>query len=215
MFTKYAVHKIYLVVCAVIILHATFLTAMVDGMFMPERLRYYTIISNFMLGIGFLIMALLKETSALRANISLAVLTSITITGLVYNLILVPFGDATAIFVGYTNFVTHLLSMLLALANYFIFEEKGYIKLNNIPAGLAPGVLYWIVFVAIGDTIDFRPYFFMNSEEIGWIMVFVWFIVIVVFMSIITVGIIMYDRIKGKPRQYVRNHTPNPYEDVL
>ena len=121
-----------------------------------------------------------------------------TVTGLVYNFLLVPFAQAPMFFSNYVNFSTHVLVMVLALANYLIFEQKGFIRYSHVLVGIIfPGV-YWIVFVAIGERIDFFPYFFMNHTDIGWGMVFLWLVLLLVFFVGLGFLLILYDRSRKK-----------------
>jgi len=106
--------------------------------------------------------------------------------------------EAEIVFSYYSNFVTHLLSMLLALFNYFFFEKKGTFTYKHILAGMAFPFLYWLVFVSIGGIIDYFPYFFMNPTEIGWIMTFVWFAIILIVVTVLGFLLVLFDRIRGR-----------------
>ena len=212
MLTKYAIHKLFLLICAFVVLHASFLSLSIEGQLDWSRLRYFTILSNAWVGVGFLLMALLEpERHDLRTYVSLAVLIPITVTGLVYNLVLVPLTGANPVYVGYSNLVTHLLATVMVLVNYMVFEPKGLLKVRHLPAGVVPGLLYWVVSMVVGS----HPYFFMDPVAIGWVMTGVWLVGLVVVMGLLTAGLFVYDRIKGKPKQYVREQAKNPYEDVF
>ena len=204
MFTKQKIHKLYLLVSALIVLHGTILImSRQTGSFDVGAFRAYTVLSNYLVVIGFLAMLFLyNNKSKLRSYISVCVLVSITITGLVYNLILVPvMPEAEMVFTYYSNFVTHLFSMLLALFNYFFFEKKGTFTFKHILAGMAFPFVYWIVFVSIGEMINYFPYFFMNPTEIGWLMTFVWFAIILAVVTVLGLLLVLFDKNKSKEKK--------------
>jgi len=200
MFTKQKIHKLFLLVSALVILHGTISIMSRGGSFDVGAFRAYTVLSNYLVVIGFLLMLVFYNSKGkFRSYISASVLISITITGLVYNLILVPvMPEAEIVFSYYSNFVTHLLSMLLALFNYFFFEKKGTFTYKHILAGMAFPFFYWLVFVSIGGIIDYFPYFFMNPTEIGWIMTFVWFAIILIVVTVLGFLLVSIDRIRGR-----------------
>ena len=201
MIAKQKIHKLYLLVSALVVLHGTILLMGGHiGSFNVKAFRAYTVLSNYLVVIGFLLMLVLYNNKGkLRSYISASVLVSITVTGLVYNLILVPvMPEATMVFSYYSNFVTHLLSMVLALFNYFFFEKKGTFTFKHILAGMAFPFAYWIVFISIGEKINYYPYFFMNPTEIGWLMTFVWFAIILTVITALGLLLVLFDKRRSK-----------------
>jgi len=200
MFTKQNIHKAYLLISALVILHGTILLMSAGGFFDVSAFRMFTPLSNYFAALGFLAMLILYNSKGkFRSYICVSIIVSITVTGLVYNLILVPLvPEAEMILSDYPNFVTHFLSALLVLFNYFFFEKKGLFTFKHILAGMAFPFVYWIVFVSIGGIIGFFPYFFMNPMEIGWVMTFVWFAIILVVIAVLGFLLILFDKIRGK-----------------
>ena len=200
MFTKQNLHKAYLLVSALVVLHGTILIMSSGGFFDVSAFRMFTPLSNYFVVAGFLTMLILYNSkSKLRSYISAGIIVSITVTALVYNLILVPLvPEAEMILSDYPNFVTHFFSALLALFNYFFFEKKGQFALKHILAGMAFPFVYWVVFVSIGGIIGFFPYFFMNPAEIGWAMTFVWFAIILVVVAVLGFLLVMFDKMRGR-----------------
>ena len=197
--TKEQLHKLYLAGCAALITHGTIFFMISDGQFHPHRFMYYTVLSNLLVAVGFMFMlATCGSKSQVRGYVSIGFLLPITTIGLVYNLVLVPFGGASMILSSYTNFLTHSLSMALALVNYFAFEKKGLLKYSLIPAGLAFTFVYWVVFVSIGPIIDFALYFFMRPNEIGWHMVFAWLFLLLIVLGAKGFLLVWFDRRRGK-----------------
>jgi len=205
--TKQNLHKLFLLISASIVLHGTILIMSMEGYFNVLAFRAFTPLSNYLVVIGFLAMLILYNSgSKIRSYINASIIVSITITGLVYNLILVPsIPEAYPILSDYPNFVTHFLSTVLVLFNYFFFEKKGEFTLKHVLAGMAFPIIYWIIFVSIGEMIDFFPYFFMNPIEIGWAMTFVWFGIILVVIALLSFLLVWFEkRVIGSQRQYKR-----------
>jgi len=80
------------------------------------------------------------------------------------------------------------------LFNYFFFEKKGGFTNKHILAGMVFPLIYWVVFVSIGGIIDFYPYFFMNPTEIGWVMTFVWFGIILAVIAVLGFLLVRFDK---------------------
>jgi hypothetical protein len=192
------IHRLFLLVAAAVTLHGTVSLMFWDGVFHTEPLRSYTVQTNLLLVVGFVVMAFLGASSRIRPYLHFAVLICISVTGIVYNLILVPFGGAPMVLDGWGNFVTHLLSMLLAWANYLLFEKKQTFLFRHIWAAIVPTFAYWLVFVSIGSAINWFPYFFMNPYSVGWGGVFFWFAVILVFLVGLTVSLVLFDNGRWK-----------------
>lgn len=193
--TKTTLHKVFLLVSAILVLHGTALLMIVDGSFQVVLLRYYTVLSNFLVAIVFLQMAFSnKKQSMLRSYLFFGILVYISITGLVYNFVLVPFEGQPMVFSDYSNFVVHLLSMVLVWINYLIFEEKGRFTYKHLWVALAPTFLYWLVFVSIGELINFHPYIFMDPTSIGWPMTFFWLVILLIFFCGFMLTLLLFDQ---------------------
>jgi len=205
MFTKENVHKLYLLLSAGLVLYGVILgmtgggqILLLPGMAGSGRIHFrtlktFTYQSNLLLVVGFLAMLGLGKNK-LRHYISTSVMLAVIVTGLVYNFLLVPFAQAPMFFSSYVNFSTHVLVTVLAMVNYFVFEEKGHLNRSHILAGTIFPSVYWAVFLAIGERIDFFPYFFMNPNVVGWAMVFVWFVVLLAFFAGLGFLLVLYDR---------------------
>jgi len=80
--------------------------------------------------------------------------------------------------------------MVIAFANYLIFEEKGILSFKHALAAIVPPFLYWAVFMFIG----IYPYPFMNPLMIGWTMVFAWFSLIVLVIAGLAFLLVFLDK---------------------
>jgi hypothetical protein len=199
MVTKQNIHKLYLLASALIVLHGTILIMSRGGAFNVGAFRTYTTLSNYLVVIGFLLMLVLYNNKGkFRSYLSVCVIVSITVTGLVYNFVLVPFAGMDMFFSYYSNFVTHFLSTILVLFNYFFFEKKGTFTFRHILVGIVFAFVYWVVFVSIGGIINYYPYFFMNPAKIGWFMTFVWFGIILAVIAVLGLLLVLFDKSRGK-----------------
>ena len=200
---KDKLHKLFLSACAVAVLVGVVSVTTWGGRFSFVSLKFFTIQSNILVLACFIHrLVIYNGKSALRSYLSMSSLMAISITGLVYNFVLVPFAGAPMVFSDYGNFATHLLSMILILVNYFVFEEKGMFGYRHMLAGMVFPALYWVVFISIGGIIDFHPYFFMNPGLIGWPMTFVWFGILLAVFALIGFGLVVFDK-KAKRKQAV------------
>ena len=203
MLTKQNIHKAYLLISAIVITAGAILIMNLGDSFDPQGFLSFTVQSNLLTALGFVFMVVLYNNKGnrgrLRSYIVFSVMISISITGLVYNLLLVPTTpEALPINSDFSNFSTHFLSMALALINYFIFEKKGTFTFKHILVGMIFPLTYWVVFVSIGDTINYFPYFFMEHPAIGWGMTFLWFGIILVVVAILGLLLISFDKRHGK-----------------
>ena len=192
--------KIFLIISALIVLHGTILLIMYYGRI---ALLSYTVHSNFLFIIGFIVMAFFNKYKVFRSYVSFAVLVCILVTGIVYNVLIVPFtDDAPMVFLGWGNFVTHLLSMVLAVINYLIFEEKKQFTYKHILAPGIPSFMYWLFFILFGGAIDWHPYFFMDPRQITWGMIFFWLGIIIIFFTGLSSAIVFFDNKRKKHAVY-------------
>jgi len=162
--------------------------------------------SNILLFVFFLISILLYgKKEILKSYFSMSIIIAILITCLVYNFVIVPFTEYDPVFSrnqsfawNYRNSMTHLFSMILVLANYFIFEKKGNFKYLHILVSTIFPLTYWLVFVSIGGLINFYPYFFMDVPVLGWGMTLIWLVILLSVFAFLGFLLFVTDRAMGK-----------------
>ena len=196
--------SIYLLVTAAIVGYGTFLSVTSEGYFDPSSLKYFTNQSNLLMALGYiLVFILLKSRSRwaiqVRDYLSVTVLLAMLVTGLIYSLVLVPLNGNAPPLSDYTNFSTHLLAPLLALGHFLFFSERGRLRIKGILAAMAYPIVYWLIFVLIGGTIGFYPYFFMDPTRVGWTMLFVWFAALLAIFAVIGLLLLVFDGWRAKP----------------
>ena len=147
---KEKLHKIFLSISTIIILHGVALTVTCDGSINLAMLKFFTVLSNLLL-CGAFIARLVRYSRNDTQYLSFSALISIAVTFMVYNFVLVPFDGADSVFVfpssvivfpSYENFVTHLLSTILAFASYLFFEKKKGFNFRHMLVGMAFPIIY-------------------------------------------------------------------------
>lgn len=196
------IQSLYLLIAAIVVGYGTYLGLTQEGYLDLASLKYFTNQSNLLMALGYLFMIalLFKRSSAKDAvadYVSTTILLAISVTGIVYNLVLVPFAGNEIFFSDYINFSTHFLSSILALGYYFFLQEKGRLSFKHVFVAMAYPILYWLVFVIFGSAINFYPYFFMNPVETGWPMVFVWFVILLAVFVVLGALFVAYDKWQG------------------
>ena len=198
MFSKQNIHKLFLLISAIVILHGTILAMSWQGHFDFVAFRYYTALSNLFVVIGFFIMLIFYDKMGkYRSCLSVSALIGIMVTGLVYNLVLIPNVEYVSL-ATYSNFITYLVSPILALINHFIFEKKGELTIKHIWVGMIFPLAYWIATVFVGGLFDFAPYFFMSPAYIGWVMTFVWLVIIIAVIAVLGFSLVGIDKVIAK-----------------
>lgn len=144
-----------------------------------ESLVYFTIQSNLLCFIFYLIVIVLTLMKKLKKNNIYYIVKgtstmTITITMFVYQ-ILLSSSDGMGAYINHElecNFV-HLYVPLLIIFDYIIFGEKGNLK-KHYPfiwsIILIAYLIFDIVYVSLGGTFangNNYPYFYMNVEELG------------------------------------------------
>lgn len=143
-----------------------------------KMILYFTILSNLMCLVFYLVVIVLKLCNKLKKERLYYVLKGmvtmcIVLTMLVYNIAL----KETAIYIGHElecNMV-HLVTPILVILDYFIFEEKGKTKFKDIFIWCIPLLIYLLfieVYSKLGGTfLDGAkfPYGFLDNTQIGYL----------------------------------------------
>jgi hypothetical protein len=192
---KTILHQIYLLASALLVASGVILGLFSDGKFKADSLRLFTYQSNILVVLAFVAMLFCGNTK-FRYYLSFCTMLAITVTGLVYNFVLMPSSPDKypLVFNKYYNFVTHLLSMVLVLINYFALEAKGNFSFRHLAAGIVFPLLYWIIFISIGGLINFYPYFFMNAAELGFAKLIMWLVALLAIFVLLGFLLIVFDK---------------------
>lgn len=188
-------------------------------------LSYYTSQSNIICLITFACVIYMEfrkkdyKSSEMYYLIKGAITIAILITGITYLVALVPSGfqmdfqqERLVANKTISNLFVHVISPILVVLDYFLFDEKGHFK-NYYPFiwlfipfdyllyvytyGLSGGM-----FFNIGGSKKFA-YFFLDYEKIGYIGVAKWLVLIVFCIILLSYLLVYFDkkmRDKNEPR---------------
>ena len=165
---------------------------------------YYTSLSN-MLCIGFTFLSLIWAFFSKRdflPRVKFAFSVMITITAIVYNLLLNRYTSVAAYFAATKNGLYHLLLPLFFCLDWLIFYDRGRVKAADplFAAGLPLAYVVYIlvraeVVLKIGRYVRVRyPYFFLNVDILGWDGLALWLGGLLIGMLALGYGIYALDR---------------------
>ncbi|MDR1138277.1 MAG: Pr6Pr family membrane protein [Clostridiales bacterium] len=196
--TRQLVHRAYLIVGAILVTSGVLTGLLRGGQFNTILLRYFTYLSNIALILAFVFLAVYYHHKY-RHYVSFGATIAIVVTGLVYNLLLVTINGDPWILSDYTNFVIHFASMIWAICNYLIFEDKGKINIRHMLIGMLFPFVYWMIFIVVGYvSVDrWSPYFFMDTVKYNFFVLILWLLALLVAFVIIGSLVLWYDHSKA------------------
>jgi hypothetical protein len=180
-----------------------------------SSLSYYTIQSN-LLCLGIMIVVLMKEIrhqtpSRLLSSLKCGAIVVITITFLVYNLVLAPVMALSVITYPFSrtgNILVHVINPIWFLLDYLLFDSKGKITKKDALGWVAFPVFYYIYILIYsslgglffdGTHLSRYPYFFLNPEAIGsWGVVIALIVILGGMMGLSYILIFMDGRLAKK-----------------
>ena len=177
-----------------------------EGTLRWSVLNYYTLMSNALCALYFFF-AMLRESSGadtLLPQLKGAVVTGITITGLVYHFVLAGTfqmqGTLTL-----SNLLLHYAVPVMAVADWLLFSLKGKYRLSSpflwllLPDGY---FLYAVIRVALGATLGYGgnryPYPFLNADALGWGQVMMNGLILNLFFLLLGFLFVFLDRLMAK-----------------
>lgn len=136
-----------------------------------DTFSYFTIWSNIVVAISAtLLLRRPAHDTWLQRVLRLDALLMITVTALVYQVVLAP----TATVVGWsrlTDPILHILTPALTVVVWLVWGPRGWLTARLLPAALTIPVL-WVVFTLLrGAVIDAYPYGFVNVVDLGYAVV--------------------------------------------
>jgi hypothetical protein len=165
-------------------------TGLSNGALDLETFNYFTILSNALVFIVFAVLTVRTFaqvgrprpiTPVLPPVLSGLVLVAISITGIVYNFVLVPRNVSLGTYDGgdLADTLVHTVAPLLVLADWLFFAPKGRFRWwfafvwLVVPAAYAVFALIRAELGPVLTSVGSRyPYFFLDVDEFGWNAVF-------------------------------------------
>ena len=177
-------------------------------------MSYYTLQSNVICLIAFIIVLTLElldrqYKTDIYYLIKGGLVITIAITAIIYHIALAPGGfqmDALQNSISnkmLANFLVHTVSPLLVLVDYILFDEKGHFKFFYPILWLIQPLNYVVYvytysnlggsFYNIGGSRQFA-YFFLDYNELGYMGVLKWLLIIILGILIISEILVILDK---------------------
>ncbi|MFM9130707.1 MAG: Pr6Pr family membrane protein [Actinomycetes bacterium] len=134
-----------------------------------DNLSYFTIWSNIVVGIT--TYALYKNPSNNKnwlKVLRIASLMMITVTAIVYMLILAPDANPQSWNI-YTNYLLHYITPPLTILVWLLFGPRKWFSWKNIGKALVIPILYVVYTFIRGYFINQYPYGFINAADLGYV----------------------------------------------
>ncbi len=146
-----------------------------------DTFSYFTIWSNVVVAIAFTLLARQPDRSTpLRRVLLLDALLMITITAIVYAVLLAPVTDV----VGWsrlTDPILHKVTPAVAVLVWLVLGPRSWINLRTVMLSLAIPLTWIVWMLGRGALIDAYPYGFANVSTLGYSQVLATLAVILVF----------------------------------
>jgi len=163
---------------------------------LADWFSYFTHWSLILVVLVFALLALRPGTPSRRFRILLLdALLMISVTGIVYAVVLAPIAPPMEGWELLSNALQHYVTPPLAVLAFIVFGPRGWLERGLIPAALVIPIV-WLAFTyARGAIIDAYPYGFINVVELGYPMALVNTLAIVLFGIAICFALIGIDRV--------------------
>ena len=179
-------------------------TEILTGTFNDGFFVYYTNISNL---IAFGLMAYLwgieyriyqgKKAIFKYPNVRFVITILILVTLIIYNTLLGNMLDPS--YWQVRNVIMHLLGPILVVLDFLLFNPSNNLKWHSILYSLILPYLYVLVTLFIGLFTNSYPYFFLDVNEIGYLGVFRWVLILTAGFLVLSAILVLYNK---KIKQY-------------
>jgi hypothetical protein len=194
-------------------------TGVLRGSIAGDLLLFYTTETNLLVVCMFALLAVrtaggiknkgVRGPASYHERLSAIVALAITVTMLVFWLLLAPSFSDYSFLLTYTNLQIHLITPLLMLGDYFLFTTPGKLKRQDPWLFALIPVVYFtqatilgfsgFVYTSLPDGIRHFPYFFLDFYELqGWVMVYG--LAILAFFVALAYLLLWYDRRRARRR---------------
>ncbi len=148
---------------------------------LSDTLSYFTVWSNVVVAVSLTLLARAPERDTmLRRVLRLDALLMITVTAIVYQVLLAPEIELQG-WSWVTDPLLHVVTPVLTLLVWVVWGPRGWITGLLVPAALAVPLLWTLWMLARGAIIDAYPYGFVNVVDLGYASVGLNLLVIVAF----------------------------------
>jgi len=163
-----------------------------------DTFSYFTIWSNIVVAVTATLLA--RGSDGRRTQVLLLdALLMITVTGIVYQLLLAPSIDVQGWSL-LTDPVLHVVTPLLTLAVWAWAGPRGWLTVHLLPLSLVVPLLWVVWMLARGAVIDAYPYAFVAANERGYPAALATIAAILVFGLVVAAVLTAVDRVLSRRR---------------
>jgi len=140
------------------------------GRSIPNFFSFFTIQSNILVAILLLVTGICNLRGIIRniANLRGALTLYITMTGIIYFLLLSGSEDALQTTIPWVNIVPHYLIPLVVVTDWILFPPKNNVSFRQAIVWLIYPVGYLLFSLTRGAFTGWYPYPFLNPITTGW-----------------------------------------------
>jgi hypothetical protein len=148
---------------------------------LSDTFSYFTIWSNIVVALSAtLLLARPLRDTRVRRVLRLDALLMITVTAIVYQVLLAPTADVTG-WSRLTDPILHIVTPAVTFIVWAVWGPRGWATGRLVPLALAVPLLWIVWMLARGAVIDAYPYDFANVTELGYASVAATLAMILVF----------------------------------
>lgn len=164
---------------------------------LADTLSYFTIWSNIVVAVSSTQLALSLRRTPAKAALRLAALLMITITAIVYAVLLAPTAHVTGWSL-ITNPLAHIVVPTLTVLSFLLVGPRGWIDPRTM-AGALVIPLVWIAYMLVrGAIVSAYPYGFADVITHGYASVFTFIAGILAFALVLALVYAGIDRLLGR-----------------
>ena len=164
---------------------------------------YFTILSNIVVAIVMTTLVFNASAFTRRGRsgniwrtLRLDSLLMITITGIVYNLLLAS-GPKTG-WDNISNLLQHVINPIVTVLVFFLAGPRGMLKLKTIAQALVLPIIWAVYVLARGTMINAYPYFFFDVATYGWVSVITFILQILAFAVVLGFIFVGFDKFASR-----------------
>jgi hypothetical protein len=164
---------------------------------------YFTILSNIVVAIVMTTIVLKPSVFNRRGRsgtiwraLRLDSLLMITITGIVYNLLLA--GGPKTGWDNISNQLQHVVNPIVTVAVFLLAGPRGMLKLKTIGQALILPIIWAVYVLTRGTMINAYPYYFFDVATYGWLSVITFIAQILAFAVVIGFIFLGYDKVASR-----------------
>jgi hypothetical protein len=163
-----------------------------------DTFSYFTIWSNIVVAVSLtLLLARPFRDTLLRRILRLDGVLMITVTAIVYQVLLAPTADVEG-WSRVTDPLLHIVTPVLTVAVWVGWGPRGWISARLVPAALVVPLLWIGWMLARGAVVDAYPYGFANAMEHGYVSVGRTMAFILIFGLVVTTVLWGVDAVIGR-----------------